>query len=110
MTDQVQTAPAPASVPAGMGAKTAKRIEFGIIGLCLLALVLIFQPFAKIGFTIGCVLVVIGGLAFNLVPMCQPEKSLKSLAKGGVIVLGVFAVVVAFALGSAVLYGVYLSA
>jgi hypothetical protein len=104
MTDQSQISQA----PVGMGKKMARRIEYGIIGLCLVALMLIFQPFAKIGFSIGCVLVVVGGLAFNLVPMCQPEKSLRALFKSGIIVLVIFAVVVCFALSSAVLYGVYL--
>jgi len=106
MTDQVQISQA----PAGMGKVLARRIEYGIIGLCLFALVLIFQPFVKIGFTIGCILVVVGGLAFNLVPLCTAEHSIRSLLKAALIVLVVFAVVVLFALGSASLYGIYLGA
>ncbi len=108
MTDQAQTSAGTTAMTKAMGKTLARRIEYSIIGLCLIALVLIFQPFAKIGFSIGCVLVVIGGLAFNLVPMCQPEKSLKALFKSAVIVLVIFAVVIGFALGSATLYGVYL--
>ena len=105
MTDQAQISQA----PAGMGKTLARRIEYGIIGLCLFSLVLIFQPFLKIGFTIGCILVVVGGLAFNLVPFCTAEHSLRALGKAGLIVLLVFAVVVLFALGSASLYGIYLA-
>ncbi len=92
----------------GMSPQLARRIERGIIGLCILAMVLIFQPFFKIGFSVGCVLVVVGGLAFNLVPLCQPGKPLRSVVKAGLIVLTIFAVVVVLALGSAHLYGIYL--
>lgn len=93
----------------GMSRKTAVRIEFGIIGLCLLALVMIFQPFSMLAFTAGCVLVVVGGLAFNLVPMCTPGRSLRSLLTSAAVVLAVFGVVVLLALGSAFLYGIYLT-
>ena len=105
MTDQTQEV----EIAPGMSRKLARRIEYSIIGLCLLAMALIFQPFSKIGFTIGCVLVVVGGLAFNLVPFCQPGKPLRGVIKAGIIVLIVFAVAVLLALGSAQLYGVYLA-
>ena len=88
--------------------RTARQIEYGIIGFCLLAMALIFQPFIKIGFTIGCIMVVIGGLAFNLVPFCEAGKPVRALLKGGVIILIVFAGTVVLALGSAYLYGIYL--
>lgn len=106
MTDQVEVS----QTSVGMGKTMARRIEYGIIALCLIAMALIFQPFVKMGFTIGCVLVVVGGLAFNLVPLCQPNRSLRSLGKAGIIVLLVFGVVVLLALGAAMLYGVYLTA
>ena len=93
----------------GMSRKMAGRIEFGIIGLCLLALVMIFQPFSRLAFTAGCILVVIGGLAFNLVPLCKPGRSLRSLLRAAAVVLAVFGVVVLLALGSAFLYGIYLT-
>ncbi len=101
MTDNVQSP--------GMSRKTAVRIEFGIIGLCLLALVMIFQPFSRLAFTAGCVLVVVGGLAFNLVPMCTPGRTFRSLLTAAAVVLAVFGVVVLLALGSAFLYGIYLT-
>ena len=55
-------------------------------------------------------LVVVGGLAFNLVPMCVAGKSFKSVIRGGVIVIVIFIVVVLIALGSAELFGIYLKA
>ena len=41
----------------GMSARTAATIEFIIIGLCIVALALIFQPFSLLLFSIGCGLV-----------------------------------------------------
>lgn len=106
MTDQAQDR----VQAAGMSRKLTRRIEYSIIGLCIVAMLMIFQPFFKVLFTAGCVLVVIGGLAFNLVPLCEPGRPLKSVVRGGVIVAIVFAVVVGLALGSAYLYGIYLGA
>jgi hypothetical protein len=91
-----------------MSPKTAKRLEWGIIILCVAAVVMIFQPFHMYLFTAGSVLVVVGGLAFNLVPLCRPDRPLKSVVKAAAVVLTIFFVVVGLALGSAELYGVYL--
>lgn len=93
---------------AGMSAATAKRAELAIIALCIGAVVMIFQPFSSTVFTAGCILVVVGGLAFNLVPLCTPGRTVAALIKGAGVVLAVFAVVIALALGSAYLYGLYL--
>ncbi|MGH6960283.1 MAG: hypothetical protein ACREE7_07365, partial [Dongiaceae bacterium] len=53
----------------GMTAAQARRIEYAIIGLCVAALVFVFQPFSQTLFSVGAGLVVLGGLAFNLVPL-----------------------------------------
>lgn len=92
----------------GMSAATAKTIEYSIIGLCLLSLVLIFQPFSQPLYSIGAGLVVLGGLAFNLVPLCEPGRPLQSVVRAGLIVLAILVVVVILAITSAWLYGVYL--
>ena len=94
--------------PGGMSRAVAKRAELSIIGLCVVAIAMIFQPFSNVAFSVGCVLVVIGGLAFNLVPLCTAGKPFTSLLKGGGVVLAVFAAVVLLALGSAYLYSLYL--
>lgn len=93
----------------GMSAKLAKRIEFSIIGLCLLALIMVFQPFSITLYGIGAVAVVVGGLAFNLVPLCRPGKPVKALVKAGLIVLTVLLVVVLLAFGVTKLYVLYLA-
>jgi hypothetical protein len=91
----------------GMGRATAQRLEWGIIGLGILALALIFQPFSLALFGIGCVLVVFAGLANNLLPLCQPGTTLQSLVVAAVIVALVFFVVMLISIASAYLYGVF---
>lgn len=93
-----------------MTAAQAGTIEGLIIALCLLALFAIFQPFSLGLFSLGCVLVVVGGLAFNLVPLCQPGRPLRDVGKAALVILIVFVVVLLLALASAWLYGVYLQA
>ena len=92
----------------GMTATQARRVEYGIIGLCIAALVMIFQPFSLTLFGIGAALVVLGGLAFNLVPLCRPGVRASRLLKAGGIVLLILLVVAGIAIAAAHLYGVYL--
>ena len=92
----------------GLTAVQARRLEYGIIGACLAALFCIFQPFSQTLFSIGCVGVVVGGLAFNLVPFCKAGTSRKKILRITLIVALIFGVVVLLALASAWLYGVYL--
>jgi len=92
----------------GLTARQARRVEFGIIGLCIAALVMIFQPFSLTLFGIGAALVVVGGLAFNLVPLCRPGVRAASLLKAGGIVLLILLVVAGIAIAAAHLYGIYL--
>jgi len=93
-----------------MSAAQAGTIEALIIALCLLALFAIFQPFSLGLFSLGCVLVVVGGLAFNLVPLCQPGRPFRDIGKAALVILIVFVVVLLLALASAWLYGLYLQA
>lgn len=95
------------SPPAGMSGGTAGAIEFTIIGLCIVALVLIFQPFSLLLFSIGCGLVVVGALAFNLVPLAVPGVPLRSVVIAGLVVIVLLFVVIGLAILSAWLYGVY---
>ena len=92
----------------GMSQRQASAIRNAILGLCILSLVLIFQPFSLTLFGVGAVLVVLGGLAFNLVPLCQPGRPLKSVVTAGIVVLTILVVVVALAIGSAELYAIFL--
>lgn len=95
--------------PNGMSAATAKTIERSIILLCIVALAMIFQPFSKLLYSVGAGLVVLGGLAFNLVPACVPGQPLSRVLRIALIVLIVLIVMVGVAIGSAHLYGVYLA-
>jgi hypothetical protein len=94
--------------PSGMTARQARMVEWSIIGLCILALLMIFQPFWLTLYSVGAGLVVLGGLAFNLVPLCRPGVPRRALIKVGLIVLALLLVVAAVAIGSAFLYGEYL--
>jgi hypothetical protein len=88
----------------------ATRLEYAIIGLGLVALVMIFQPFSLALFSVGCALVVLAGLVNNLLPLCEPGVSKRSVIQAALIVALIFVVVTAIAIGSAWLYGLYLGA
>jgi hypothetical protein len=91
-------------------AAQARRLEYSIIGMCVLALIFIFQPFSQLLFSIGCVGVVLGGLTFNLMPFCVAGSSYAKIGRVAAIVAVVFVIAVLLALASAWLYGVYLRA
>lgn len=94
----------------GMTAQQAGAIRNTILVLCIVSLIFIFQPFSLTLFGIGAALVVLGGLAFNLVPLCQPGRPLKGVVTAALIVVAILLVVVAIAIASAHLYGVFLRA
>jgi hypothetical protein len=104
MTDEPQAREPQAQ---GMGAANAARLEYAIIGLGVLALVLIFQPLSLTLFGIGCALVVLAGLLNNLLPLCEPQTSLRAVAKVALIVAAIFVVVVGLAMLAAHYYGVF---
>jgi hypothetical protein len=92
----------------GMTARQAAVLEWSIIGLCAAALILIFQPFSLTLYGVGAGLVVLGGLAFNLIPLCRPGTPARKVATVALIVLVILVVVVALSIGAALLYGEYL--
>jgi hypothetical protein len=96
--------------PQGMSAATARTIESAIIALCVLSLVMIFQPFSLTLYGIGAGLVVLGGLAFNLIPHCRPGVRLRWLLTVALIVLILLVVVFLLAVGTSYLYAWYLEA
>ena len=91
-----------------MTATQAKLLERAIIGLCILSIVFIFQPFSITLFSIGSVTVVIGALAFNLVPFCREGTEWRSIVRVTVIILIILAVAAALGVGTAFLYVDYL--
>lgn len=88
-----------------MSAAQALRIEFTIIGIGVLALVMIFQPFALPIFSAGCGLVVLAALANNMLPFAQAGKPLRGVIFSGVIVAFTFCVVLLVSIAAADLYG-----
>jgi hypothetical protein len=93
-----------------MSATTAKTVEYAIIGLCLLALAMIFQPFSLTLYGIGAGVVVLGALAFNLVPFCRPGVPARFLVKAALIIVVILVVALALAIGTTYLYAWYLAA
>ena len=90
----------------GMGAKSALRLEFFIIGLGILALVLIFQPFSLRTFAFGGILVVIAGLVNNLLPLARADVPLRSVGVVAMVVAMIFCIVILLAIIAAWAYGV----
>ena len=56
-------------------------VEYTIIAVSVLSLVLLFQPLSLELYSVGAGLVVLAGLAFNLVPVCTPGRTVGSLVK-----------------------------
>ena len=82
-----------------MSRRTARLIVLAIIALCLLALVFIFQPVWLPLYSAGCVMVVAGGLTFNLVPFANTQNPVRRVVRVGLIVLAILIVAVLVALG-----------
>lgn len=82
-----------------MSRGTARLIVLAIIGLCLLAIVFIFQPVWRPLYSAGCVMVVAGGLAFNLVPFANTRNPLSRVLRVGAIVLAILIAAVLVAIG-----------
>ena len=93
-----------------MSVGQARKIEYSIVAVSVLSLVLLFQPFSLAVYSIGAGLVVLAGLAFNLVPLCTPGRSLMSVIKAALIIVITFFVVAALSMGAVELYAMYLTA
>ncbi len=92
-----------------MTATQAKWMERSIISICVLSILMIFQPFSMQLFTYGCILVVIGALLFNLVPFCRAGVSFKQIRKVIFIILIVLVVAALLGIGTAFLFVEYLA-
>jgi len=99
--------PAASRAGAGMSPPAAQRLEWTFIGLGILALALIFQPFSLTLYGLGCALVVFAGLANNLLPLCQPGVTYRSLFIAALIVALAFCVIMLISISAAHLYGVF---
>jgi hypothetical protein len=91
----------------GIGPAAAQRLEWSLIGIGIVALAFIFQPFSLALFGAGCALVVFAGLANNLLPLCEPGTTPRSLLVATVIVALTFFVVMILSIVAAYLYGVF---
>jgi hypothetical protein len=91
----------------GLTEAGARKLEYAIIGLGVLALLMIFQPFNMSLFTIGGIVVVLAGLANNLLPLAQPGVPRRSVVTVAMVVAMIFCIVLLLAIFAAHLYGVF---
>jgi hypothetical protein len=91
----------------GMTRAQALKLEYAIIGLGMLALLLIFQPFSLSLFAIGCALVVVAGLVNNLLPLAQPGVALRSVVRVTMVIAMIFCITLLVSIVAAHLYGVF---
>ena len=106
-------APAPPTAPGartGMSAATARTLEWSIIVLCLASLIFVFQPVSPALHALGMVLVVVGALAFNLVPLCRPGRPAMALVRVTAVIAVILVVAIGIAIGTANFYGDYVRA
>ena len=82
-----------------MSRRTARLIVVVIIALCLLALVFIFQPVYRPLYSAGCVMVVAGGLLFNLIPFANTQNPVRRVVRVTAIVGAILIAAVFIALG-----------
>lgn len=93
--------------PNGMSASAARKLEYGIIGLGIVALVMIFQPFSIGLFTAGAMLVVFAGLVNNLLPLAQPGVQPRTVVTIAMVVAMIFCIVLLLSIAAAALYGAF---
>jgi len=82
-----------------MTPRTAAIVTWSVVGVCLLALLMIFQPFAIDLFSAGCIMVVVGGLIFNVIPFANTQNPLSRIFRVAAIVLAILVAAVAIAIG-----------
>ena len=91
----------------GLSREGAKKVEYFIISLGIVALILIFQPFSVTFFAIGGILVILAGLINNLLPLAQPGTHIRSLITIGMVVAMIFCIVLLISIAAAHLYGLF---
>ena len=91
----------------GLTRAGALRLEAFIIGLGVLALVLIFQPFSITLFAVGSGLVVVAGLVNNLLPLAQTGVKVRSIVIAALVVAMIFSFALLISMTAAHLYGLF---
>ena len=91
----------------GMSRSGALRLEMFIIGLGVLALILIFQPFSIGLYAVGGGLVVLAGLINNLLPLAEPGVRVRSVVTVALVVAMIFCIALLVSITAAHLYGVF---
>lgn len=82
-----------------MSPRTVRVVTTTVIVICLLALLFIFQPVVRELYTAGCIMVVVGGLVFNVMPFANTQNKLSRIFRVLGIVGAILIVAVLIAIG-----------
>lgn len=82
-----------------MSPRTVRIVTTTVIVICLLALLFIFQPVVRELYTAGCIMVVVGGLVFNVMPFANTQNKLSRIFRVLGIVGAILIVAVLIAIG-----------
>lgn len=93
-----------------MSAGEARNYRFAILGLCIVSLFCVFQPFSLTLFSLGSLGVICGGLVFNIMPFCAEGTPRRKLLVGLGWVVAILLVMALLASGAAYGYILYLAA
>lgn len=88
--------------------KQARHARGLVLGLCIVSVLCIFQPFSLTLFSFGCIGGVIGGLVFNIMPFLRTGASLRKILSGLATVGTILLVLVMIASLTAFAYVIYL--
>ncbi|PHR95296.1 MAG: hypothetical protein COA78_30445 [Blastopirellula sp.] len=86
---------------------SALRLEFAIIGLGIVALFMIFQPFSLTVFSLGCGLVVVAALVNNLLPLAEVGTPVRKIFWAATVVFLIFFTALLVSIVAAHLYGLF---
>lgn len=89
----------------GMTSAAARKLEYSIIALGIIALLLIFQPFNISLFAIGAILVIVAGLVNNLLPLAHSGVRVRSIVTVALVVAMIFCITLLLSIFVAYLYG-----
>ena len=85
--------------------KRLRLIEIGIISLCILVLLAIFQPYSHGVSQVGLGSIIFCGLIFNLVGFIDKVRQPRDLIKPTVIIAVAFLSITGLAIVTAILFG-----
>lgn len=94
--------------PAKMTERSAAIARNTILALSIGSLIAVFQPVSHLLFQIGCATAFVAAIAFNMMPFLNAGNTWRSLRQPAIAILIILAVLIGFAILSALGYVLYL--